>query len=100
MKKKDSRKADRRSGQAILFLLVVMVIGLLVVLWNYDLHNIVSTKVRIDNAGDAAALSAARWQGISLNMIGELNLIQAAHVCEELIDPHDPKDVARIQAEV
>jgi len=100
MKKKDSRKANRRSGQAILFLLVVMVIGLLVVLWNYDLHNIVSTKVRIDNAGDAAALSAARWQGITLNMIGELNLIQAAHVCEELIDPHDPKDVARIQAEV
>ncbi len=100
MKKCDSIKTNRRSGQAILFLLVVMVIGLLVVLWNYDLHNIVTTKVRIDNAGDAAALSAARWQGITLNMIGELNLIQAAHVCESLVDPYDPKDVARVQAEV
>jgi len=100
MRKKDSSKATNRSGQAIIFLLVVMVIGLLVVLWNYDLHNIVSTKVRIDNAGDAAALSAARWQGITLNMIGELNLIQAAHVCESLIDPYDPKDVARVQDEV
>ncbi len=100
MKKQDSRKPNRRSGQAIIFLMVVMVIGLLVVLWNYDLHNIVSTKVRIDNAGDAAALSAARWQGISLNMVGELNLIQAAHVCESLLNPDDTNDVARVQAEV
>jgi hypothetical protein len=30
------------------------------------------------NAGDAAALAAARWQGHTLNMIGDLNLIQAA----------------------
>lgn len=100
MKNKRSRSTHRRSGQAIIFLMVVMVIGLLVVLWNYDLHNIVTTKVRIDNAGDAAALSAARWQGITLNMIGELNLMQAAHVCESLVDPHDPKDVARVQDEV
>jgi len=72
-----------KSGQAIIFLMMVMVIGLLVVLWNYDLHNIVSTKIRVGNAGDAAALAAARWQGITLNMVGELNLVQAALLCED-----------------
>jgi len=95
-----SKRKERKSGQAILFLLVVMVIVLLVVLWNYDLHNIVATKVRIDTAGDSAALSAARWQGITLNMIGELNLIQAAHICESFVDPEDPDDIERVQAEV
>jgi len=87
------RIKKRKSGQAIIFLLVVMVIGLLVVLWNYDLHNIVATKVRIDTAGDSAALSAARWQGITLNMIGELNLIQAAEICESLVDPESQDDI-------
>jgi hypothetical protein len=86
-----TRRTDRRSGQAIIFLMVVMFIGLLVVLWNYDLHNIVSTKIRIDNAGDAAALSAARWQGITLNMVGEMNLIQAAYACDKFASgTYDP----------
>ncbi len=68
----------RKSGQAIIFLMVVMVIGLLAVVWNFDLHRVVSAKLRMRNAGDAAALAGARWQGHTLNMIGDLNLIQAA----------------------
>ncbi|MEA2068645.1 MAG: pilus assembly protein TadG-related protein [Verrucomicrobiota bacterium] len=68
----------RKSGQAIIFLMVVMVIGILAVVWNFDLHRVVSAKLRMRNAGDAAALAAARWQGHALNMIGDLNLIQAA----------------------
>lgn len=75
-------KAADRSGQAIILLLVVMVVALLAVLWNYDLHAIVSSKVRVGNAGDAAALAAARWQGITMNMVGELNLVQAAMILE------------------
>lgn len=73
---------SRKSGQAIIFLVMVLMIGSIVLLWNFDLHNIVSTKIRIDNAGDAAAMSAARWQGITLNMVGELNLSQAALICD------------------
>lgn len=83
--------------------MAVLFIGLLVVLWNYDLHNIVSTKMRIDNAGDAAALSAARWQGITLNMVGEVNLIQAALVCDKLTglpDPLSSNDVQQLQMDV
>ncbi|MEI6890773.1 MAG: pilus assembly protein TadG-related protein, partial [Pontiella sp.] len=71
-----------KSGQAIIFLMVVMVIGILAVVWSYDLHRVVNAKLRMRNAGDAAALSAARWQGYTLNMIGDLNLIQAAIIAE------------------
>ncbi|MBN2703462.1 MAG: Tad domain-containing protein [Pontiellaceae bacterium] len=89
-----TRSAQRaRSGQAIILLMAVMVIGLLVVMWNVDLHRIVSTKVRVGNAGDASAQSAARWQGISMNMVGELNLIQAALLLQ---DPDDRGSVYEI----
>ncbi|MCF7817143.1 MAG: hypothetical protein K9M54_04610 [Kiritimatiellales bacterium] len=70
----------RKSGQAIIFLMVVVVVGLLVVVWNFDLHRIITAKIRVRNAADSAALAAARWQGYTLNMIGDLNLIQAAMI--------------------
>ena len=76
----------RKSGQAIIFLMVVMVIGILAVVWNFDLHRVVSAKLRMRNAGDAAALAAARWQGHALNMIGDLNLIQAALISQAYAD--------------
>jgi hypothetical protein len=75
-------KHHQKSGQAIIFLMVVVVIGLVVVIWNFDLHRIISAKIRVRNATDAAAMSAARWQGVTLNMIGDLNLIQAALLAE------------------
>ncbi len=56
----------------VLFLLA------LAALWSFDLHKILAVKLRARNAGDAAALAAARWQGITLNLIGELNLLQVA----------------------
>ena len=58
--------------------MVVVLIGLLVVIWNFDLHRVITAKMRVRNSTDAAALAAARWQGVTLNMIGDLNLIQAA----------------------
>jgi hypothetical protein len=102
MKRRKSAAKRGKAGQVIIFMMAVMVIALLAVLWNYDLHNIVSTKMRIDNAGDAAALSAARWQGITLNMVGELNLIQAAYVCQNLVVPVDTNsaEFAEIQVVV
>lgn len=74
---------QHKSGQAIIFLMVVMVIGILAVVWSYDLHRVVNAKLRMRNAGDAAALAAARWQGHALNMIGDLNLIQAAMIASD-----------------
>jgi len=69
--------SQKKTGQAIIFLMVVVLIGLLVVIWSFDLHRVITAKMRVRNATDAAALAAARWEGITLNMIGELNLIQA-----------------------
>lgn len=71
---------NQKSGQAIIFLLVVIVIGLFVVIWNFDLLRITNAKVEVLNATDAAAMAGARWQGVTLNMIGDLNLMQAAYL--------------------
>jgi hypothetical protein len=78
-----SHPSTKKSGQAIIFLMMVVLIGLLVVIWNFDLHRVITAKIRVRNATDAAALAAARWQGITLNMIGDLNLIQAAILSNE-----------------
>lgn len=69
---------DRRSGQAMIFIVMAVIILALVALWNFDLHKTLYMKLLSQNAGDAAALAAARWQGISLNLIGDLNILKAA----------------------
>lgn len=74
---KRQRRAAKR-GQVMIFMVVFLVILVLIGLFNYDLHKIIRTKHVARNGGDAAALAAARWQGIILNLIGELNIVQAA----------------------
>mgnify|MGYP001066174052 CR=1 FL=1 len=71
-------------GQVLILLVVVLVILTVVGLWNFDLHKIFRVKHLARNGGDAAALAAARWQAISLNLIGELNLVQAALLADAL----------------
>lgn len=65
----------------MIFMIMALVILVFVVLWNTDLHKILHLKSRTQNAGDAAALAAARWQGITLNLIGDLNIMQAVSLC-------------------
>lgn len=89
----------RKSGQAIIFLIMVLFIGLFVVLWNFDLNRIIGAKFKIRNMGDSAALAAARWQGYSLNMIGEMNLIQVAIMTDQISTSEDPATMV-IPAEV
>ena len=74
-----TRRVDngRRSGQTMIFLIMALVILAFVAIWNFDLHKIVFVKSLSQNAGDAAALAAARWQGTTLNLIGDLNIMQA-----------------------
>lgn len=69
----------------MIFLLMVCVILALVVLWNFDLHKIITVKIRAQNGGDAAALAAGRWQGITLNLIGHLNALQAVAISDGLV---------------
>ena len=66
---------NSRRGQALIFIMLALVILFFLVLWSADLHRFISVKDRSQNAGDAATLSAARWQATSLNLIGELNLL-------------------------
>jgi hypothetical protein len=72
-----NRSGRRRRGQVAIFLLMLLTSLAFVLLWNVDLHRIITSKTRSQNAGDSAALAAARWQGISLNLVGELNLLHA-----------------------
>lgn len=72
------RFSTRASGQAAVFLLMVLVVLLAVFLRNVDLHAAAMGKTKAQNAGDAAALAAARWQANTLNLVGELNLAHAA----------------------
>ena len=71
------RSGRRRDGQTIVFLLMALTVLVVIFLWNVDLHRIVAAKSLSQNAGDAAALAAARWQGATLNLVGELNLMHA-----------------------
>lgn len=66
-----------KNGQAIIFIMMAMLILVFAFLWNVDLHRIIAGKDTAQNAGDSAALAAAKWQGASINLIGELNIMHA-----------------------
>ncbi len=94
----------RRSGQTMLFALMVLVISTFVVLWMFDVHKTLFVKARSRNAGDAAALAAARWQGTTLNLLGELNVLQAVSLAQSLSVGDttfaDARAIADLQARV
>lgn len=64
----------RRSGQVALFLALALVVLTVLALLFVDTFVSVRLKNRLQNAGDAAALAAARRQGELLNEIGRLNV--------------------------
>ena len=61
----------------MIFMIMALLILAVATVWIFDVHTVLQLKARTQNAGDAAALAAARWQGISLNLIGDLNILQA-----------------------
>jgi hypothetical protein len=63
-----------RRGQVALYLLMVLVGIFLIALLNVDTFDFVRGKNRSQNAGDAAALAAARKQGRLLNELGKMNV--------------------------
>lgn len=71
----------RRAGQTLPLVLLTVLILLFAALWVADVHHAVISKDRTQNAGDAAALAGARWQGTTLNLVGELNLFHALALC-------------------
>lgn len=71
------QSAASTTGQTMIFMIMALLILAVVIVWIFDVHTVLHLKARTQNAGDAAALAAARWQGISLNLIGDLNILQA-----------------------
>lgn len=63
-----------KRGQVALYLLMVLVALCLLAIMNVDVFVAVRAKNRVQNAGDAATLAAARRQGLLLNEIGRLNI--------------------------
>jgi len=61
----------------MVFFIMIVVLLTFTALWNFDLQKLFRVKAVTQNSGDAAALMAARWQAISLNLAGDLNLLQA-----------------------
>lgn len=85
-----------RSGQTLIFLVLILVILAFVALFNFDLHKTVFIKTVAQNGGDAAALAAARWQAQTLNLIGDLNIMQAVAWADG--DASTAADIANLQA--
>jgi len=79
------RRASR-SGQVVLILAFILLGLVFLFLMTSDIFLTVRNKNRVQNAGDAAALMAARWQGVTLNLIGELNLMHLAAACETNVE--------------
>jgi hypothetical protein len=67
----------QRSGQAILLILAVLIVFVSMLTWIFSVNRYVTRKLRVQDGGDAASLAAARTQASGLNLIGEINLIQA-----------------------
>lgn len=63
-----------RRGQVAVYLALVLVAICLLVVMNVGAYLSVSIKNQTMNAGDAAAIAVARWQGQLLNEIGTLNI--------------------------
>ena len=72
----------RECGQIVLVLAFMLLGLLLLALVGVDAFLASHRKNRLQNAGDAAALAAARWQGITLNALGALNLAKIDTLCK------------------
>lgn len=81
-----------RRGQVALYLVVVLVALTILMLANVGAFLAVRAKNHAMNAGDAAALAAARRQGELLNEIGRLNLRHAEADYRELCKPPAERD--------
>lgn len=70
-------KTVKNSGQVLVMGLVMVLILLFAIFFFFDIHNILRGKMKLETAEQAAALTAARWQAESLNLVGEINLLIA-----------------------
>jgi hypothetical protein len=68
---------------------MVIIILLVLAVFLFDLQNLIRLRARTQTSADSAVLTAAAWQGRTLNIIGELNMLKAASVLISDVDPFD-----------
>ena len=56
----------------------MMLVLLLIILYAFDVHNVIRAKMKVGIAQQAASMAGAHWQKESLNLIGEINLVKAS----------------------
>lgn len=74
------RRLRSERGQTLilgLMAVVILIVGILVL---FDVQRVIRGKIKVMSAIDAAALTGAKWQQNTLNLIGEMNLIKACTV--------------------
>lgn len=62
-----------KSGQIALFLVFLFTGLVLLFLTNVDLFKAARSKLRLQNIADASTMAVARWQAMTLNLVGDLN---------------------------
>ena len=83
----------RRAGQTLPIVVWMVVLVVVLLLVAFDIFLSARAKMHLANTGDAAALAAARWQGTTLNLIGDLNLAHLAAACDETLLPSDRTNI-------
>ena len=74
------KNKHNNSGQVLIVGIIMILIMLLAIFILFDVHNVIRAKIKVETAEQAAALAAARWQGESLNLIGDMNLLIANEI--------------------
>lgn len=75
-----------QSGQVLITGIIMMSILLLVIIYAFDVHNVIRAKIKVDIAQQSAAMTGAQWQKESLNLMGEINLLKASALLLEGAD--------------
>lgn len=94
------RNVRTSAGQAVVLLLALLVAMAAMVLWLLDTHTAVLARLRAQDAGDPTALAAARWQAAGLNLCGELNLIHAYMLADDVRNAPDAEALHALQQRI
>ena len=71
-------RKNSQSGQVLITGIVMMSLLLLIIIYAFDVHNVIRAKLKVDIAQQSAAMTGALWQKESLNLLGEINLLKAS----------------------
>jgi len=71
------KRKQRENGYVLIVAMIAMLLLVVAILLTVDLQTTVRSKIKIQAAADAAALTGAEWQMKSLNLVGDINLIKA-----------------------